>query len=189
MTTGRGAHLEGLWRWLLALFVVAASFGSASAGAYDYDIPLQDAARMHEGVWLAAAATTYATHTRVATNVASPRPASAPRLPTFAFARNNAAKPVTGAADDLAEAGVRATAHGAERLEQAGFTDDLVAATKAGHVTRQANGATVYVNEATPGRFDFIVEGERGVITAHRNWRQGAVDRLAKNYGWEGWPP
>lgn len=40
------------------------------------------------------------------------------------------------------------------------------------------------VRESSPGRFDFIVEGERGVITAHRNWSQKAIDRIAKNYGW-----
>lgn len=85
--------------------------------------------------------------------------------------------------------GVRATSHGAERLTRAGFTDDLVAQTKAGLVTRQADGASVYVREVSPGRFDFIVEGQRGVITAHRNWSQKSVDGLARRYGWEGWPP
>jgi len=95
----------------------------------------------------------------------------------------------TNTIDDVGVAGTRATVHGSERLSQAGFTDDLVAQTKSALSTTQADGAAVYVREVSPGRFDFIVEGERGVITAHRGWSQKAIDRLAANYGWEGWPP
>lgn len=83
----------------------------------------------------------------------------------------------------------RTTAHGAQRLANAGFTDDLIALTKAqGMRLRQADGATVYLREVSSGRFDFIVEGNRGIITAHRNWRTDAVTRVARNHGWEGWP-
>ncbi len=85
--------------------------------------------------------------------------------------------------------GVAATTHGSLRLSQAGFTDDLVAQTKSAIQTTQRDGAIVYIRQVSPGRFDFIVEGERGVITAHRGWTQKSVDRLAKNFGWEGWPP
>jgi len=65
----------------------------------------------------------------------------------------------------------------------------LVAQTKSALQTTQADGATVFLREILPGRFDFIVEGTRGVITAHRGWSQKAVDRLASNFGWVGWPP
>jgi hypothetical protein len=83
------------------------------------------------------------------------------------------------------KAGTQATTHGAQRLAQFGFTDDLVRLTKTeGQVLRQADGATVYLRQSSPGRFDFIVEGERGVITAHRNMPQKAIDGLAQRYGW-----
>ena len=49
--------------------------------------------------------------------------------------------------------------HGAERLGQAGFDEAAVAATKAGQVLKQADGATVYLNEVSPGRYDFIIQG------------------------------
>jgi hypothetical protein len=88
-------------------------------------------------------------------------------------------------ASDIA---AQATAHGAERLAQAGFTEESIAATKAGQVFSQADGATVYLNEATPGRYDFIVEGDNGVVTAHTNWPLKAVVRIASNYGWD-WTP
>ena len=94
------------------------------------------------------------------------------------------------AADEgLTVAGEQATIHGAERLQQAGFDAETIATTTAGLVLRQADGATVYINEVSPGRYDFIVEGDNGVITAHRGWSYGSVTRLATNYGWEGWPP
>lgn len=81
--------------------------------------------------------------------------------------------------------GVTATAHGAERLARSGFTDDLVNLTKTeGRIFRQSDGATVFLRESSPGRFDFIVTGEKGVVTAHRNWSRRAIERIAKNYGW-----
>ena len=84
--------------------------------------------------------------------------------------------------------GVQTTLHGAERLAQE-FDPEAIAATMEGYVTRQADGATVYVNEAAPGRYDPIVESENGVVTGHRNWPLQAIDRIARNYGWENWPP
>jgi hypothetical protein len=57
-----------------------------------------------------------------------------------------------------------------------------------GLVLKQADGATVYLKEVSPGRYDFIVEDERGIVTAHRGWPVRSVTRLAKNYGWRGWP-
>ena len=77
------------------------------------------------------------------------------------------------------------TLHGAQRLKQAGFTDDLIQLTKGGRNFKQADGANVFLRESSPGRFDFIVESERGVVTAHRNWSQKSIERIARNYGWE----
>jgi hypothetical protein len=34
----------------------------------------------------------------------------------------------------------------------------------------------VYLNEVSPGRYDFFVQGERGVITAHRGWSYQPYD-------------
>jgi hypothetical protein len=56
--------------------------------------------------------------------------------------------------------------------------------TKSGEVLTQTDGATVYLKEVSSGRFNVIVEGQRGVVTALKNIPQGAVNRLAQNYGW-----
>lgn len=92
-------------------------------------------------------------------------------------------------AEGLTAAGERATIHGAERLTQAGFTGELIAETRAAFATTQADGARVYIREVSPGRFDFFVQSERGIVTAHRGWSLKSVSRLAANYGWEAWPP
>jgi len=84
--------------------------------------------------------------------------------------------------------GSGSTAHGAERLAQRGFTPEDVARVRGGQQYTQRDGATAYVKETVEGRYDVIVQGERGIVTALRNIRRSAVDRLARNYGWEGWP-
>jgi len=48
----------------------------------------------------------------------------------------------------------------------------------------QADGATVRVLQNSAGRFDVVVEGERGLITTFENLGQRALDRLAARYGW-----
>jgi len=48
----------------------------------------------------------------------------------------------------------------------------------------QADGATVRVLQIEGGRFNVVVEGDRGIITTFQNLSQGSVDRLARNYGW-----
>jgi len=87
-----------------------------------------------------------------------------------------------------AESLPKSTAHGTDRLAGRGFTAEDVALTKTGRVLEQDDGATVYVKETAPGRYNVIVEGDRGVVTALKNIRRKAVDRLATNYGWKGWP-
>jgi RHS repeat-associated protein len=89
-----------------------------------------------------------------------------------------------GAAAEGAEEGLAATAHGAEQLAERGFSGSDIALTKSGEVLTQSDGATVYVKEVASGRFNVIVEGQRGVVTALKNIPQGAVNRLAQNYGW-----
>ena len=48
----------------------------------------------------------------------------------------------------------------------------------------QRDGARVFVQEVE-GRFNVVVQGERGVVTSLRNISEKAMGRLAKNYGWE----
>ncbi|HEV3319323.1 MAG TPA: DUF6531 domain-containing protein [Solirubrobacteraceae bacterium] len=88
------------------------------------------------------------------------------------------------AAAEGAEEGLAATAHGAEQLAERGFSGSDIALTKSGEVLTQSDGATVYLKETSSGRFNVIVEGQRGVVTALKNIPQGAVNRLAQNYGW-----
>jgi hypothetical protein len=79
---------------------------------------------------------------------------------------------------------VQATIHGAERLAERGFSAAEVALTKTGQVLSQADGARVYI-KAVGDRFNVIVEGERGVVTALKNISQKSLDRLSRNYGWK----
>ncbi len=85
-----------------------------------------------------------------------------------------------------ADAGINATAHGAEQLAARGFSTEDIAATLQGEEFTQADGATVYLAETTPGKFNVIVMGDRGVVTALKGIGEGAVGRLAQNYGWSG---
>jgi RHS repeat-associated protein len=89
-----------------------------------------------------------------------------------------------GAAAEGAEEGLAATAHGVEQLAERGFSSSDIALTKSGEALTQSDGATVYLKEVSSGRFNVIVEGQRGIVTALKNIPQGAVDRLAQNYGW-----
>jgi hypothetical protein len=90
---------------------------------------------------------------------------------------------------------VRTTAHGAERIAGAAATrggvlslEEIAAVREGGRVLTQAGGGTVRILEQG-GRFNVVVEGERGIITTFRNLSQKSLDRLAKNYGWTPWPP
>ena len=77
------------------------------------------------------------------------------------------------------------TIHGAQRLAERGFSEADIALTKSGTIYKQADGATVYVKEVTAGRYNVIVEGERGIITALKNIRLRAFTKLAERYGWK----
>ena len=49
----------------------------------------------------------------------------------------------------------------------------------------QADGAIVRILRNEAGRFNVVVEGDRGIITTFENLSQGSLDRLARNYGWQ----
>jgi RHS repeat-associated protein len=77
-----------------------------------------------------------------------------------------------------------ATIHGAARLAARGFTEADIALTRTGTQLLQRDGATVFLKEVAPGRFNVIVEGGRGVVTALKNVPWNKVAALARNYGW-----
>ena len=87
---------------------------------------------------------------------------------------------------------LKTTAHGAERIAGSGATrggvlsaEQIFAVRTSGRVMVQADGATVRIHQNELGRFNVVVEGERGIITTFENLSQKSLDRLAKNYGWK----
>lgn len=81
--------------------------------------------------------------------------------------------------------GSHATKHGSERLKERGFSNSDISNTKnTTNIKTQADGAKVYIKETPNGKFNVIVEGDRGIITALKNISQKALDRLMKNYNW-----
>jgi len=83
------------------------------------------------------------------------------------------------------QASIKATQHGAERLSERGFSIlDYEITKSTDTIMTQSDGATVFIKEISPGRFNVIVEGQNGVITALKNISQKSLERLSKNYGW-----
>ena len=81
--------------------------------------------------------------------------------------------------------GSKATKHGSERLKERGFSQSDILNTKnTTNIKRQSDGAKVYIKEISNGKYNVIVEGQRGIITALKNISQKALDRLTKNYNW-----
>jgi hypothetical protein len=89
------------------------------------------------------------------------------------------------------EGGLRTTIHGAERIAGGAATrggvlsQAEVIAARAGRALTQADGAAVRVLEVAPGRFNVVVEGDRGIITTFKSLSQQSIDRLSRNYGWK----
>jgi len=75
--------------------------------------------------------------------------------------------------------------HGAYRLALRGFTEADIGLTKTGHVLEQADGAKVFIKEIAPGKFNVLVEGKHGVVSALKNISQKSLERLSRNYGWK----
>jgi hypothetical protein len=70
------------------------------------------------------------------------------------------------------------------RLAGRAFTQAEVALTRTGTQMVQRDGAKVFLKEVAPGKYNVIVEGQRGVVTALKNISWKSVTRLAQNYGW-----
>ena len=86
---------------------------------------------------------------------------------------------------------IQSTAHGVQRIAGTTATRGGVLSVNEVRVTKsvgkaftQADGAIVYLHEITPGRFNAVVEGRKGIITTMGNWSQKSINRIAKNYGW-----
>lgn len=109
-------------------------------------------------------------------------------------AKPNSGNVGSATVDDAVAGGgnaIKRTKHGIERtagtstrggvlsLEEMSSTKIL------GRSIKQADGATVYLHEITPGKFNAVVEGNRGVITTMKNWSQKSIDKIAKRYGWK----
>ena len=81
--------------------------------------------------------------------------------------------------------GSKATKHGSERLKERGFSENDILNTKnTNNIKIQADGAKVYIKEVANGKFNIIVEGKKGIITALKNISQKSLNRLTKNYNW-----
>ena len=84
------------------------------------------------------------------------------------------------------------TSHGSQRIAGSSATRGGVLSREGINATKtmgksfsQADGATVYLHQVSPGRFNAVVEGEKGLITTMNNWSQKSINRIAKNYGWK----
>jgi hypothetical protein len=81
-----------------------------------------------------------------------------------------------------------ATAHGAERMAEAGFDDIDVALMRGGSRYEQSDGAFAYVAQAGRNSYNMFVENTKGaVVTAHRGMSFDDLSGLARNFGWSGW--
>jgi RHS repeat-associated protein len=89
---------------------------------------------------------------------------------------------------------VPSTIHGASRIAgplatRGGvLSAEEIAAVRASEAQRimtQPDGAIVRIVETTNGRFNVVIDGLGGYITSFRTISQGALDRLAKRYGWQ----
>ena len=81
--------------------------------------------------------------------------------------------------------GAKTTKHGEERLKERGFSNKDISDTKSTtNIKTQKDGAKVYIKEVSEGKFNVIVEGSSGIITALKGIGQKALDRLTKNYRW-----
>jgi hypothetical protein len=77
------------------------------------------------------------------------------------------------------------TQHGAERTEGRGVSQERYDYAKAGTKYVQEDGAAAYVKKLPSGRYDVVVENERGqTITVMTNKTSAEIREIAKIYGW-----
>lgn len=87
--------------------------------------------------------------------------------------------------------GRKLTAHAQESLPRHGFSapfgqiDDIIE--HATRVAKQADGAMVYIQKAGPRgkRYNIVVEGDEGIVTAIRGLTRSELDQLGRHYGFD----
>jgi RHS repeat-associated protein len=84
------------------------------------------------------------------------------------------------------------TAHGAARIAGPLATrggvlsaEQIAAVQASGRVMTQTDSAVVRILQTAGGRFNVVIEGEKGLITTFENLSQKSLDGLAKRYGWQ----
>jgi hypothetical protein len=81
-----------------------------------------------------------------------------------------------------------ATKHGQRRLAQRHFDNVDIALAKASPLQyEQADGAIAHVSQLGD-RYNVIVVGEEGIVTAIKGLTKRELGNLARNYGWQGYP-
>jgi RHS repeat-associated protein len=83
-----------------------------------------------------------------------------------------------------AEGGEAASEHGAMRMAERDVSPADLANMRTGTKMTQADGATVYVKGLGQGKYDVLVEGEKGVVTVMKNKSGQEVRELGERYGW-----
>lgn len=58
------------------------------------------------------------------------------------------------------------------------------AAVRASHTLRANNGATVFLHQVEPGKFNVIIEGAGGFMTRFRHLRMADIMRMAVKFEW-----
>jgi RHS repeat-associated protein len=77
------------------------------------------------------------------------------------------------------------TKHGDERIAGRKMSPEEIAQAKTGKMMTQADGAKVFVKDVGNGKFNVVVEGDRGIITVLKSVDSKALANLAQNYGWK----
>jgi hypothetical protein len=185
MTTVSRPTTTGWWRFFLAAIaaVLVGLLGVTSASAATLTV-----AETRVGASTPTVAHIVGPHESVSTGQ---RWGHAPSQAQLTAGRGVAANTAEAAAGTAARVGPT-TAHGAERIAGAGATrggvlaeEDILLARDYGQALTQADGASVRVLQNEAGRFNVVVDGERGLITTFSNLSQKSLERLATRYGWE----
>jgi len=83
---------------------------------------------------------------------------------------------------------IGATEHGAQRMRERDILTPEVRRImgNAETIKTQRDGARVYIERTANGRFNVVVHNAETnkIITVFPTIRQGALNRLARNYGW-----
>lgn len=79
------------------------------------------------------------------------------------------------------------TQHGAEQMAKRKISQAEIDEAKTGQKYEQEDGATAFVKKVGRGRYNIVIEGEGGIVTAMKNLSKSEVNALARNYGWGGY--